>query len=150
MKKTILTTIMALVLGTLLALSGYAMEPIQTQPSSDGNLEASLLSAKVRRDVLTIQIKLKNVTSKKVYKAFEYAAVYYSDIDNKKKYFVLKDSEGQYIAGPIDNYRSFRHDIQPDGQRIIWVKFPAPPATTETVDVFMPDILPFEEIKITR
>ncbi|MEA3543701.1 MAG: hypothetical protein U9R69_00610 [Thermodesulfobacteriota bacterium] len=150
MKKTISTMVMALAIGVLLSFSSYAMESMQTQPSSDGKLEASLLSAKVRREVLTIKIMLKNISPNKVYTSFNYDAVYYSDIDDKKKYFVLKDSEGQYIAGPIDKYRSFRHDIQTDGQMIVWVKFPAPPETTETIDVFIPMILPFEEIEITR
>ena len=150
MKKVISVKIMVLAIGAFLSISGYAMEVMQTQPSSDGNLESSLLSAKVRREVLTVKIKFKNISSKEINKRFQYDFVYYSDLDEKKKYFVLKDSEGQYIAGPINKYRYFTCDLQPDEQRIIWMKFPAPPTTTKSIDIFIPEIMPFEEIQITR
>lgn len=153
MRKMISALIMTLVIGALFSLSGYAMEAIQTQPSSDGNFEASLTSVKIKRDVLTIRVMVKNVSANKAEMQCNYKEVYYTDVEDKKKYFVLKDSEGQYIAGPkrggaYGGY--FGGDIDPDGQKIMWMKFPAPPETTTTVDIFVPGILPFEEIQLTR
>ncbi len=147
MRKRILSVIMALAIAPL---SGYAMETIQTQPSSDGNFEASLTSIKIKRGVLTINIRVKNVSLKSAGMDFSYKEVYYIDVDNKKKYFVLRDSEGKYIAGPNLTSGTFYYSIDPDGQKIAWIKFPAPPETTNTIDIFVPGILPFEEIKVTR
>ncbi len=153
MKKLISAAITALVFGVLFPLSGYAMETIQVQPSSDGNFETSLFGAKVRGEVLTVKIKLKNVSTKSVKIQFYYKDAYYTDIKNKKKYFALKDSDGKYIAGPSDRASEggkVERYIEGDGQVIIWIKFPAPPETTDTVDIIIPGILPFEEIKISR
>jgi len=153
MGKIILTTIMALAIGTLFSPSGYAMETIQTQPSSDGKFEATLSSVKIKRDVLTIRVIVKNVSAKKAGIEIAFKDAYFTDVEDKKKYFVLKDSEGQYIAGPkrAASYGGyFGGSIDPDGQKIVWMKFPAPPETTTTVDIFVPGILPFEEIQITR
>ena len=143
---------MALAIGTLFALPGYAAL-IQIQPSSDGNFEASLISAKTRKEVLTVKVKLKNVASKSAKILIHYKDVYFLDIENKKKYFALKDSEEKYIAGPIDRRSEggqLSRFIDSDGQVIFWVKLPAPPETIKTVDIFFPSILPFEEIEIKR
>lgn len=153
MKRKFSTIIMALVIGAVFSLPGYAQEAIQTQPSSDGNFEASLIGAKVRRKVLTVKIKVKNITTKNNKLECRYKSVYYTDIKNKKKYFALKDSEGKYIAGPLDRGSDggkVERYIDSGGQGIIWIKFPAPPETTDTIDIVIPKILPFEEIEIKR
>lgn len=153
MKKFISAAFMALAAGPLCSLSGLAMEPIQTQPSSDGKFEASLTSAKVRRDVLTVKIRLKNIATESAKLEFKYKSVYVTDIEEKKKYFALKDSAGTYIAGPQDRSSEggkVERYIDAGGQAIVWVKFPAPPEATQTVDIFVPRVLPFEEIEIER
>jgi hypothetical protein len=153
MKKTILITIASLVMGVLISISGYAMEEIQAQPSSDGNFDAILFSAKIREEVLTVKIRVKNGSGKTAKLQFLYKDVYYTDIVNKKKYFALKDSEGKYIAGPQDRDSEggkVERYIENDGQGIFWIKFPAPPPTTETVDIIIPGFLPFEEIAVKR
>ena len=153
MKRIFSTIIMALVIGTMFSLPGYAQEAIQTQPSSDGNFEASLIGAKVRREVLTIKIKVKNITTKNKKLEFSYKSAYYTDIKNKKKYFALKDSEGKYIAGPQDRDSyggQISRYLNSGTQTIIWIKFPAPPETADTIDIIIPGILPFEEIEIKK
>ena len=131
----------------------WAMEPIQTQMSTDGNFDVSLLKAKVKGDVLTVQVMFKNTSSKKRNYGFEFKDIYYTDIKNKKKYYGLKDTEGHYIAGPAANWfagGSFNVYMEPGGKAIFWIKFPAPPESTETIDVYIPWALPFEDVKIER
>jgi len=154
MKQMISASIMTLLLGILLTpLSGNAMEVIQIQPSSEGKFEASLTSAKIKRDVLTIQVIMKNVSAKRASMTLWYKAVYYIDVENKKKYFILKDSDGQYIAGPKKGSTHggyFGGAIEPNEQKISWMKFPIPPESSSIVDIIVPGILPFEEIQLTR
>jgi len=154
MKQMLSAPIMTLLLGILLTpLSGNAMKIIQAQPSSGGKFEVSLTSVKIKRDVLTIQAIVKNVSAKKMVMEFKYKKAYYTDVENRKKYSVLKDSEGQYIAGPKrgDSYGGyFRADLEPDEQKIIWMKFPAPPVSTSVVDIFIPGFLPLEEVQLAR
>lgn len=130
-----------------------AGEQAQVQPSTDGKLEGTLLQAKVRRDVLTVKIKVVNVSSSTVEPEFGYQDVYFTDIDEQKKYFALKDENGRYIAGPQhDDWGggAFKERIGAGEQQIVWVKFPAPPETSTAIDVFIPGMLPFEEVEITR
>jgi len=152
-KNLIAVAIITLAIGLLPAHSAYAMESIQTQPSSDGNFEASLIGVKIRDEILTLKVMLKNVGSKKKGISIEFAEVYYTDVKDKKKYFVLKDSEGIYIAGPQYGKSGggyFKSYIKAGSQAIVWIKMPAPPATTETIDLFLPGFLPLEEVAITR
>ncbi len=131
----------------------HAQDAMQTQMSSDGNIKASLFEAKVRRNVLTVKVTLENISGARVDPMIIYRDVYYTDIEKEKKYFVLKDAEGKYISGPKydgNDGGRFWYDIEPGGKKIFWVKFPAPPESTKVVDIFIPGVLPFEEIEIKR
>ena len=153
MKRSISVIVSTLVIGFLFSFSVHAMEAIQTQPTTDGNLEASLTRAQAKGDVLTVMVQVKNVSSSIAKLSFYYQDVYYTDVKEKKKYFILKDADGKYIAGPkaYDTYGgSFEYNIEPGAQKIMWCKLPAPPETTESITVFIPDCLPFEDIEIAR
>jgi hypothetical protein len=138
---------------TILSCTGVlAQEALDVQPSSSGTMEGSLIKAKVRKNVLTIQIKVKAGDQKASLK-FNFEAAYYTDLNENKKYFPLKDAEGQMIAGPkydLSHGGRFWEDLEPGQQRIIWIKFPGPAEDTSAVDVFLPGFLPFEDISITR
>ena len=143
-----------IVLFVMVFASGvWAMNVIQTQMSSDGNFEASLIRAQVNGEILTIQVLFKNISAKGRRCGFEFGNVYYTDTKAKKKYLGLKDAGGRYIAGPAESWiagGSFSPFLKPQEKRIFWMKFPAPSATTETIDIFIPRAMPFEAVKITR
>lgn len=131
----------------------FAQEVIQVQPSTDGNFEASLFSVKIRKNVLTLMTKLKNVSDGRVSLRIDYRDVYYTDVDKEKKYFALKDADGQYIAGPKSDKSEggrFWYKIPGGKTKIMWIKFPAPAPDTATIDIFLPTILPFEEVAIKK
>ena len=137
----------------LFASAVWAMNVIQTQISSDANFEASLIRAQVHGEVLTVQVLFKNTSSKQKRYTFKFSDVYYTDTKEKKKYLGLKDAGGRYIAGPASRWLeggSFGPWVKPQAKSIFWIKFPAPPETTETIDIFIPGIMPFEAIKIAR
>jgi hypothetical protein len=41
-------------------------------------------------------------------------------------------------------------EITAGAKKLVWFKFPAPPATAETINLVIPDVLPFEELAISR
>lgn len=150
MKKRLVLVVLFLLVW---ASASWADNVIQTQMSTDGMFEASLIRAKVKGEVLTFQVIFKSISSKSAPCSFHFGDVYYTDTKEKKKYFGLKDTNGCFIAGPADNWISggrFRSYIKPQGKRIFWTKFPAPPATTESIDLYIPGFLPFEDVKIAR
>ncbi len=133
--------------------TSYAQKAIQTQPSSDGTIEASLIEAKVQRGVLTVKVTLKNISNQWIEPEIRFEKAYYTDVDAKKKYFALKDSEGKYIAGPAGydwGGGTFKEKFGKNESKIIWIKFPAPPETTKTIDIYIPTLLPFEDINMLR
>ncbi len=150
MKKFILFPVILIMIS---ALPTSSQQIIQTQLSSDGNLEASLIDAKVKRGVLTVKVILKNPSSNHAKIKFNYHSVFYTDVQEKKKYYVLKDADGSYIAGPKydrDGGGRFWFNIKSGEKKIIWMKFPAPLEATQYIDIFIPGILPFEEVNILR
>jgi|Deesub1362A_J573_1020465.scaffolds.fasta_scaffold09086_2 hypothetical protein len=137
----------------LLPVVASATTPIDTQPSSDGTLEASLIGLKVRNGVLTVKFSIKNVTDRSVEPGISFAKAYYIDIKERKKYFGLKDEKGMYIAGPVHyNWDGgfFKQKIPSGGKAFIWIKFPAPSEETEEIDIYLPGFLPFEGIKLKQ
>jgi len=145
--------VISLLLSFIFISVSSAQKTIQTQPSSDGTIEASLIEAKVKRNVLTIKVQLKNTSSKWIEPEIPFKQTFYTDIDTNKKYYALKDSEGKFIAGPASydwGGGTFKEKIGSNQSKIIWIKFPAPPADTKTIDIFIPHLLPFEDVTIQR
>ena len=153
MKRRIWLLFLSLLLVFVFATGAYGQKAIQIQPSSDGNIEASLIESKEKRGVLTVKVVLKNISKEWIEPELCFGEAYYADIDAQKKYFPLKDSEGKFIAGHL-SYDwcggTFKEKIGPDQSKIIWIKFPAPPETTKTLDIFIPKMLPFEDVTIQR
>ncbi len=83
-------------------------------------------------------------------------ALYFKDIHlydphNDKRYFVLRDADGAYLAGPrSDANDGGRWWIKlPPGEKVrSWAFFAAVPASTQTVDVVIPQLMPFEDIPV--
>jgi hypothetical protein len=71
------------------------------------------------------------------------------DLAAGKKYEVLKDQENTYIASLRSGWKDQWYDtIEPGESRLIWMKFPAPPADVKTVTLQVPGVPPFEDLPI--
>ncbi|MGO8731345.1 MAG: hypothetical protein ACLQVM_00960 [Terriglobia bacterium] len=73
-----------------------------------------------------------------------YAALYYIDPAENKKYSYLADTDGNAIANV------FQGDIPAGEQRGNWAKFPAPPATSGKISISIPDFPPFDDVSISQ
>lgn len=130
----------------------FAGEVIQTQESSlwDG-VEVDLLSVKVKNNIITVKIKFRNEGEERQKVSAYFESCYIMDETNQKKYFVLKDSDGQYIAGPKEGDHKggyFEFKIEPSKSKGIWLKFPAPENNPETISLSIPGVFPFEEVEL--
>jgi hypothetical protein len=66
-----------------------------------------------------------------------------------KKYEVLKDETGRYIAGLRSGYPDrWYQKMKPAETPTIWMKFPAPPAEVKAVTLQLPGAPPFEDLAI--
>lgn len=73
---------------------------------------------------------------------------YLVDAAAKKKYFVVKDSSGNWVAGSNRGYNYV--EVQPGKTYKMWAKFPAPPEATEKVTVYIMGVPPFEDVPIAK
>jgi hypothetical protein len=105
-----------------------------------------------RKDgVLSIKVRLRNTGSAEqhfdIIWGHNYESYYVSAAS--KKYFILKDSEGTYLAPKADMFGRLSVLVGPGDQYTWWAKFPAPPAEVKTVTLYTPIAAPLEDIPIT-
>jgi hypothetical protein len=102
-------------------------------------------------DMITIKFKYTNSGSKvaNISKLGQFSGdnvaehLYYVDSKNKKKYLVVKDTEGNPVAS------SMRYlELEASASRSGWAKFPAPPAGVDKITVYLPGAPPFESVTI--
>jgi hypothetical protein len=152
----------ALILMVLFAIFGFspasAADSIQTQMSMSGDLDVDVLKASILDSVLTVVLAYRNNGKSKAKIKYRVDEVYFIDDVENKKYHVLKDSNNEWIGAPIARGQVgigwpggvSDMEITAGAKKLVWFKFPAPPATAETINLVIPDVLPFEELAISR
>jgi hypothetical protein len=118
---------------------------IQTQETRYPGIVAELTECRRKEGVLNIKVRFRN-TSDKPFHLNIYVDggrdKYYVTAKNKK-YFILKDSDGVYLAADYDNW------LPPGGSFTWWAKYPAAPADIKKITLFTPITSPFEDAPIT-
>ncbi len=104
-------------------------------------------------DTVTLKFTVKNTGAEELnlgpfgegdWYNWDLAKIYLLDLPNKKKYFVLKDSEKQPLTS------RGKSKLKPGAQIALWAKFPAPPTSVGKVTVEIPTSAPFEDLPITN
>ena len=144
----------ALILIVLLAVFSYsrawAADPLQTQMSMSGDMDVEVLKASILDNIFTVVLLYRNNGEAKERIYYNFAGVYFIDDTEKKKYHVLKDSNNRWIGAPMNSAGDISKKIAAGGNQLVWFKFPAPPATVESINLVIPGVLPFEELAISR
>jgi outer membrane protein OmpA-like peptidoglycan-associated protein len=113
---------------------------------------ATLASAKRADQALKVQLKLAAEPGVKVdlrSPYFMYKDVYLFDPVGKRKYPLLKDTEGLWQASPRKNDIGGGYIIPNWSKPILMsLTFQAPPDDVKTVDLILPDFEPFEGVAI--
>lgn len=119
---------------------------IQSQPGPDGS-QVDLIKLAVTGDILTATFRCSS-QDKINTEAFRVEGISIIDDATSQRISVLKDNAGDWLASSV-NGNSIMADceVKPG---IFWAKFPAPPATSKTVSVNLPDTAPFDGIPVTR
>ncbi|MDG2046222.1 MAG: hypothetical protein P8J79_03320 [Halioglobus sp.] len=131
---------------------GWATEPeaLQTEMSLSGDMDVDVIRANIRDNIFTVVLVYRNNGEAKAKIYYNFNEVYFIDDTEKKKYHVLKDSKNQWLGAPMNSAGDISKRIDAGGKQLVWFKFPAPPETTKSVNLVIPDVLPFEELAITR
>jgi uncharacterized iron-regulated membrane protein len=108
-------------------------------------------------DTLTLKFSIANGSAKELNFGYHFAekgrdvpdyntvgGVHLIDAEGKKKYFVVRDAEGQCACS-----RDLR-DVNPGSRSQLWAKFPAPPDNVQKISIVVPHFLPVEDVPISR
>jgi len=145
-----------LLAGMFLIMVNYsaAGEVLQTQESElwDG-IEADITGVRIKNNIVTVKFKLRNTGQEKHSVKIFYDSCYLMDENNQKKYYILKDSDGIYIAGPQadeDRGGRFWYTVESGKANNMWIKFPQPTDNPESVTISLAGFFPFEEIPLEQ
>lgn len=120
---------------------------IQEQPGPGGS-RVALNRVQVTGDVLTVQLTYSG--GRPTYNYVNVSGVSVIDDATSQKISVLKDGEGKWLAAPMSGDNQVRAEIGQPSPSIVWFKFPAPPATSRTVSINIPEVGPFDGVPVTR
>jgi hypothetical protein len=108
-------------------------------------------------DTLTLKFSIANASAEDVNFGYDFAekgkdvidfnsigGVHLIDAEAKKKYFVVRDSEGQCACS-----RDLK-GVNPGSRSQLWAKFPAPPENVQKISIVVPHFLPVEDVPISR
>jgi hypothetical protein len=121
---------------------------IQQQPGPYGS-QVSLTRAAVTGDVLTVQLSYDG--GKPYWSYIPVDRVSVIDDATSQQLSVLKDGQGNPLAAPLGtDGKQVRAATGQGSPSVVWFKFPAPPATSRTVSINIPEVGPFDGVPVTR
>lgn len=138
---------LALLAGPAAAQAPAPAAPIASQETNWPGITAHLTEFRRKGNTLTAKVKLGADARSKF--EVDYGEVYLMDAAAGKKYEVLKDDKGAYIAAtrqgwPEKNYG----DLEAGQSVLLWMKFPAPPAEVKSISLSLPNMPPFDDVAI--
>lgn len=122
--------------------------PLAVQDTNDG-LVAEVTEFKRRGNTLTAKVRFRNAGTDEVTIDLEYGKTYVLDAGGGKKYEVLRDDEKNYIAAIGKSYSDrYWEGIEPGEQKVVWMKFPAPPPEVKVATLQIDEAPPFDDLPI--
>ncbi|MBA5793822.1 hypothetical protein H1R17_07065 [Flavobacterium sp. xlx-214] len=129
-----------------------AESPTALSTKTVNNDVVTVTKAKVIGKVLYVELIVKNTEDSSLY-VMNIQEINYIDDVEAKKHEILKDDEGQYQASPLQSSRGSKLQMSTSESQpevLISLRFPAPPETSKTITLNMPDFGSFDAINITR
>jgi hypothetical protein len=122
---------------------------IATQETNFKGVSVAVTEFRRKGNTLTAKVQAVNHGTAKPEVAFKFDEVYLLDVGAGKKYNVLKDETGAYIASLTSGWKDRWYDyMEPGSSQLVWMKFPAPPADVKVITLQLPGMPPFEDLNI--
>lgn len=132
--------------------SGTPTDVIQSQDANSSGVIAEITQAVRSEGVLTIKLRFRNTNSKAInltiIESRNFPAFYVTA--SSKKYFILKDTDGTYLAPQANSWdhSTLQVNLDPGQSYTWWAKFPAPPAEVKKITFITPLAPPFEDVPL--
>ena len=112
-------------------------------------IAAEVTEFRRKGNTLTAKVRFRNGGAADGEPDIKYEEVYLMDAGAGKKYSVLKDENGAYIAALRQGWKDRWYEKVPPAQEmVIWAKFPAPPADVKAITLQLPGVPPFDDLAI--
>lgn len=122
---------------------------LASQETNWAGVTAEVTEFRRKGNTVTAKVRLVNKRSDKSEAELEWKDVALIDTAGGKKYEVLRDEKGAYLASTQRGWTDRWHEwIDPGSSQIIWMKFPAPPPEVKTITLQMPKMPPFDDLAI--
>lgn len=122
---------------------------LASQASNWPGIVADITELRRKGSTLTARVVLSNKGTDEAQPDIRYDEVYVMDLGAGKKYQVLRDEKGAYIAALRSGWSDRWYEkLPPGGTYTLWMKFPAPPPEVKTVTLQVPGVPPFEDLQI--
>jgi hypothetical protein len=139
----------------LMAAPALAAEPIATTDGESPGLSLAVKDFKVSNGTVMLRFTITNdgnsgfdtYTLRDQSIAKDNTAVsgiYLIDVPNKKKYFVVVDTDGHCICSREVPSVAAKSSLN------LWAKFPAPPDNVTKIGVVVPHFLPMDDVSLSR
>lgn len=122
---------------------------LASQETNWQGIVAEVTEFRRKGNTLTAKVRLRNQGSGEVETSVVYNEVYLMDLGAGKKYQVLRDEKGAFIAALKSGWSDRWYDtLGPGESYTLWVKFPAPPPEVKSITLQVPGVPPFEDLAI--
>jgi hypothetical protein len=140
--------------GSMRVLS--AAEPIATTDGEAAGTSLQVMELKVSNGTVMLKFTVVNdgdanfsphtMNDSNIAKADgnSVSGVYLIDVPNKKKYFVVVDTDGHCICSRDTD------TVKPKSRGNLWAKFPAPPDSVTKIGLVFPHFLPMDDVPLSR
>ena len=126
-----------------------AAASLASQETNWSGISADVTEFKRKGNTLTAKVVLRNHAGASIQPEINYKEVYLMDLGAGKKYEVLKDEKGAYIAALRSGWGDrWYENLEPGQSFTLWMKFPAPPPDVKSVTLQVPGVPPFEDLPI--
>jgi hypothetical protein len=124
-------------------------EVLASQETNWPGVIAEVIEFRRKGNTLTALVRLRNHGTSDPEPDIKYSETYLMDLTAGKKYEVLQDEKGTYIAALRSGWTDRWYErLSPDQAQTIWMKFPAPPADVKSITLQIPGAPPFEDLPI--
>jgi len=122
---------------------------LASQQTNWPGIIAEVTEFRRKGNTVTAKVRLVKTGAEKIDPEIFWQEVSLIDTTGGKKYEVLKDEKGAYLAANRQSYTDrWAERIEPNQSQIIWMKFPAPPPEVKTITLQLPKMPPFDDLTI--
>lgn len=122
---------------------------IATQETNWKGISAAVTEFRRKGNTLTAKVQIVNHGLESPQAEVKFDEVYLIDTGAGKKYNVLRDEKGAYIASLRSGWGDRWYDTMKPGESyLLWMKFPAPPPEVKVISLQLPNTPPFEDLNI--